>query len=153
MAWWGGGNRKGRGPRRVGPWVADTFSWVCSGCCTSWASVPILGARVRCRLPSHSGPAEASLPLTEPELPAPSAKSTGPAVPWARLTCPSGLPHTLAWGLGLHQDPRSLPGPGATQEDVGQRSGWKWGSPMGSIFVAGQRLLVERLGDRSPWQI
>lgn len=103
MAW--GGDRKGRGPRRVGSWVADTSSWVCSGCCTSWASVPILGARVRCRLPSHSGPAEGSLPLTEPELPAPRAKSTGPAVPWARLTCPSGLPHTLTWGWVLIRTP------------------------------------------------
>lgn len=135
-----GGDRKGPG---AGSGAAPTPSHVCRGRCTSWASVPALGPQSGVASPPQL--VGASLRSQSWNSPT-GARPTGPAAPWAGLSDPSGLSHPLTWGWGESSpEPRRLPRPGATREDKGRRSEWRWGQSLGP-HPGGQRLPAERMG-------
>lgn len=122
----------------AGSGAAPTPSRVCRGRCTSWASVPALGPQSGVASPPQLRSQSWNSPT--------GARPTGPGAPWAGLRDPSGLSHPLTWGWGgSSPEPRRLPHPGATREDKGQRSEWRWGQSLGP-HPGGQRLPAERMG-------
>lgn len=134
----GTGRRPGAGSR-----AAATPSRVCGGRCTPWASLPALGPRSGVTAPPQlvgaSLRSQSWSPLT-------GARPTGPAAPWAGLSDHLGLSHPLTWGRGESSpEPRRPPRPGATWEDRGWRSEWRWGQSLGP-HPGGQRLPAKWTG-------